>query len=436
MYMRTPNKALATAILLDDLHIDPSLGVADRFGLGAVIERVQQHGQQHGGSAAYYVVGIDGTRLLEHVFGLSGRQAILQSLAQRLLGFAGDQGHVCWLGGDLFGVVMLQPNDIRPGAQAERILRQLGTAPWPHNAHVTVSIGAVAVTAPSVAAQEIIRAGEMALRAAKQAGRNTYHVHDLAAMAEEQNNQAALLHMAGLVQQALANHRLTLAYQPIVCSSTGTVLFYEALARMHDTDGTLLPAARFIPAVEAFGLAYALDCHVLELALAELRQHPQLRLAINITASTSESSAWAHMLEAALGERRDLAARLIIEITESQQIRDMAKARDFVAQARSLGGTIALDDFGAGHTSVQYATGLPVQLMKLDRALVHNIGQDTQQQGVLRALIALARSLGLGIIAEGVEDAATAAWLRHEQVEMQQGYHHGHPLPTHLLQAA
>jgi len=166
---------------------------------------------------------------------------------------------------------------------------------------------------------------------------------------------------------------------------------------------------------------------VLRLAVAELKAHPELQLAVNIAATTSENPEWPLMLEEALQGRRDLAARLIIEITETTQIRDMAKARQFVDHARKLGGKVAIDDFGAGHTSVQHLTGLPINLMKIDRALVHNVHVNPQQQEVLRAMIALARSLGLHIVAEGVEDAEVATWLRDADVEMQQGYHFGHP---------
>ena len=205
---------------------------------------------------------------------------------------------------------------------------------------------------------------------------------------------------------------------------------------MTDAEGQPIAAARFMPVVEAMGLSYALDCRVLSLAIAELRAHPGLQLAINIAAATSENPAWPDMLEKTLSNRRDLAARLIIEITESSPIRDLARARAFIARARALGNKVALDDFGAGHTSVQQLTGLPLQLMKIDRTLVQDIHTSPRQQEVMRAMITLARSLGLHIVAEGVEHEAAAAWLRDADVEMQQGFFHGHPQPDRPWLAA
>ena len=174
-------------------------------------------------------------------------------------------------------------------------------------------------------------------------------------------------------------------------------------------------------------MAYQLDCRVLAIAVTELKAHTTLQLSINISASTAEHPEWSAHLEAALDGRRDLASRLIIEITESVQTRDIDLTRRFVDFSNTIGSQVALDDFGAGHTGMQHLTGLKVQLMKIDRALIAGLDGNLQQQQVMRAMIALARSLGLKIVAEGVEDSAVAAWLTAEKVEMQQGYHHGIP---------
>ncbi len=268
-------------------------------------------------------------------------------------------------------------------------------------------------------------AGETALQQAKLAGRNCFSIYNANPAAEDELRESIMI--ATRVQQALNDNALHLAYQPVVCSTSGRILFYEALARLFSESGEPIPAAHFIPAVEKLGLAYQLDCRVMMIAVAELKAHNDLQLAVNISAGTAEHPEWPDYLERALEGRRDLASRLIVEITETVQIRDMAVARRFVDFTQGLGSRVALDDFGAGYTTVQQLTGLSVRLMKIDRAMVVGIDTNTQQQEVMRAMIALARSLNLKIVAEGVEDPKVAAWLTAEKVEMQQGYHHGHP---------
>ncbi len=429
MYIEIPQRLLAIAMRDDQLRLDPVLGVPDRFGLGNVLEQVQQQTLQHPVSATYFVLGVDRMRLLQQVFGAETGHQILHGIGQMLQRHCSGRAHICWLGGDMFAVVMLHERNINATELADALLALFRDPQqsWPRDAHVTVSMGVVAIKGAQLLPSAIIAAGETALREAKQVGRNGYVLHDVDGALPRQSEEAQNLLTARQVQRALQDETLYLAFQPVVCSRTGQVLFYEALARMRDHEGNPIAAARFIPAVEQFGLSYMLDCRVLRLAVAELKAHPELQLAVNIAATTSENPEWPLMLEEALQGRRDLAARLIIEITETTQIRDMAKARQFVDHARKLGGKVAIDDFGAGHTSVQHLTGLPINLMKIDRALVHNVHVNPQQQEVLRAMIALARSLGLHIVAEGVEDAEVATWLRDADVEMQQGYHFGHP---------
>ena len=260
---------------------------------------------------------------------------------------------------------------------------------------------------------------------AKSAGRNCIALYDNNRQEKHQLRES--LFLANRVQRALHDTTVHLAYQPVVCSATGKVLFYEALARLFDERGQPIPAAHFMPAVERMGMAYQLDCRVLTMAVAELKAHSTLQIAVNIAASTAEHPEWPDFLEKTLSARRDLGARLIIEITETVPIRDMAMTRRFIEIAKAMGGKVALDDFGTGFTTVQNLTGLNVNLMKIDRTVIAGIDSDERRQKIMRAMIALARSLGLTIVAEGVEDPAVAAWLTAENVEMQQGYHHGHP---------
>jgi diguanylate cyclase (GGDEF)-like protein len=427
MYIDLPQRQLAISVSAEQLHFDPVLGVPDRFGLGNIIEQVLQQATQRHFTAGYFVIGIDRMKMIGQAFGPGIAHEVLSVAAQTLVRYCADRAHVCWLGGDMFAVVMMHvaPEEIgRRATEMQNLFRDPGHA-WPKGVHVTVSIGGVAMPQSAATAHDVMNAGENALYEAKQSGRNCHVVYT--PVAADKNDLREAMLIANQVQRALHENAVHLAYQPVVCSKTGQVLFYEALARLFDERGQPIPAAHFIPAVEQMGLAYQLDCRVLVMAVTELKAHPTLQLAVNISGSTAEHPEWSAYLAAAMDDRRDLASRLIIEITESVQMRDINVTRRFVDFARNLGGRVALDDFGAGYTTMQQLTGLNVQVMKIDRAMVTGLGGNVQQQTVVRAMIALARSLGLKIVAEGVEDVTVANWLTEEKVEMQQGFHHGHP---------
>jgi diguanylate cyclase (GGDEF)-like protein len=432
MYMPLPHQPLAIALPPDQLRIDPVLGVPDRHGLGLIIEQVQQQRQRTSLLASYFVVGLDRLQELQQAFGITFGQTLLHETAHLLRRHLADRAHLCWLGGDMFAVVLLHDTATDTAAQAQSLLARFRANAWPQDAHVTVSIGAVALDA-TMTPDRVIVAGEQALREAKNAGRNLcYTVTHL----EPDADAADALLTARQVQRALQEQSLYLVFQPVVDSRTNTPLFYEALVRMKDQDGRPVAAARFMPAVEKYGLSYLLDCHVLALAVSELKQHPGLQLAINVAAQTTAHPAWTRQMEGVFADRRDLAARLIIEITETSPLHDIEQTRSFVDRSQALGSQVAIDDFGAGHTSLLHLTGLPVRLMKIDRSLVQDVMADPRQQEVLLAIIALARSLKLRVVAEGVEHAALAQWLRDAGVDMQQGYHHGYPLPDRPWLAA
>ena len=133
------------------------------------------------------------------------------------------------------------------------------------------------------------------------------------------------------------------------------------------------------------------------------------------------------MCSSVLGNRHDVAERLIIEITETAAIVDVEETRRFVDQLRALGGSVALDDFGAGFTSIRHLRSLSLSIMKIDKDLLHNLLTQPQQQHLVRMLIELARGLGLKTVAEGVETADIADWFRREKVDMMQGYFFGKP---------
>jgi len=196
---------------------------------------------------------------------------------------------------------------------------------------------------------------------------------------------------------------------------------------MFDDDGKMIPAAKFVPVVEQQGLATELDRHVLDLTVRELEAYPDLCLAMNISGLTAVQADWPDHVRSVLGTRRHVAERLIVEITETAAIVDVSETRRFVDCLREMGGRISLDDFGAGFTSIRHLRSLSLSIMKIDKDLLDDLLNNAEQQHIVRMLCEIARGLGLKTVAEGVETADVAQWLKGEKVDMMQGYYFGKP---------
>lgn len=376
---------------------------------------------------AILVAGVDKMSFVNAAVGAKAGDALLRGVADRLVQLAPQGAIVARVGGDSFGI-FLSSHGSDARTFTNKILLSFRDAPVVTAAgplHVSLSIGGVQLRGGEKTADELLINAEQALHEARMRGRNQYVEHEDSQ--KRSVEQRSRLEMAEKVKHALKNNGLKLAFQPIITSKTGVAYCYEALVRIFDDEGKPIPAAHFIPLVEELGLANTLDRQVLALAVKELELAPQLRLAINVSAITAAQIDWPAHLEAVLGNRPDIAERLIVEITETAAIMDVEAARNFITTLKSLGGKAALDDFGAGFTSIRHLHTLSFDFMKIDRELLLNLIGNPVQEHLVRTLIFLAKGLGLRTIAEGIEDELIAEWLRHEEVELLQGYHFGKP---------
>ncbi|MBI1272932.1 MAG: EAL domain-containing protein [Alphaproteobacteria bacterium] len=425
MHITHPHYTFGASIDASLLHYDPLTGLPDRRGLSDIVGAASEQAAKYPQGGAYFVAGIDHMQRINRTYGLEAGHDVLRHVALLLATYFDDRAHICWLGGDTFGIVVPDLGVKTMAETAEAVLEMFRTAraPAPLEGPVLVSLGGIVMPSIFPLVSDIVHGAESAMQKAKDSGRNCF------ASCRETMREAApdANEIAALVRTAIADNKIQLAWQPIVESSTGEVLFYEALARLSDEAGRPLSAAAFIPVVEQLGLSYAFDCKVLALAVEELKQHPSLQLSINVSGYTAAQPGWSGEVQTAMAGRRDISERLIIEITETADVIDFEHTTNFIAANQAMGGRTALDDFGAGFTSIKQLRTLPVQIMKLDRALVTDLLDHHEQQVVIRSLVALARGLGLRIVAEGVEDQDVADWLSAHHVDYQQGYHHGRP---------
>ena len=228
-----------------------------------------------------------------------------------------------------------------------------------------------------------------------------------------------------LVSEALADDRLALAFQPVV-NAERSVAFHEGLIRIFDRDNALVPAGRFIAAVEEQDLGRRLDLAALEKGLAALEAHPPMRLSINMSVRTIGDARWMRCLEAAVERQPTLAERLIVEITERTAIL-APDVGPFMSKLRKLGIAFALDDFGAGYTSFRHLKELHFDIIKIDGGFIRGIDRDVGNQVMTRALLSVAAYFETLAVAECVESPGEAAMLRNLGVDCMQGWLFGRP---------
>jgi EAL domain-containing protein (putative c-di-GMP-specific phosphodiesterase class I) len=243
----------------------------------------------------------------------------------------------------------------------------------------------------------------------------------------QRGGQRRSLAMCASVWTALRQDRLLFAFQPIVCASTGRIDYFECLLRMRNIKGDIVAGGKFIGAIERLGLIGFVDNYVLEQTLRELANCPGIRLGLNISSLTAREGSWLQLLRLRLRHRPDLACRLVVEITETAAVDDIEAAARFVDAVHNLGCRVALDDFGAGHTSLRHLQSLAVDVVKIDGSYVRNLSAGSEQRIVLRDLLDLIKYHGFATVAEGVENAEAASFVCAAGVGYLQGYHLGPP---------
>jgi EAL domain-containing protein (putative c-di-GMP-specific phosphodiesterase class I) len=268
----------------------------------------------------------------------------------------------------------------------------------------------------------LLRYADLAMYQAKQAGRGAYACYSQEM--DRRVHEDMQLHTR--LKEAIAQGLLQLHYQPQVDVKTGAIVGAEALLRWHDPVLGHVPPSRFIPVAEATGLILPLSEWVLETACTQIAAWAQagspLRVAINVSAQQFRQRDLPEQVRAALARTGAQAQWLDIEITESVAMTQPEQAREQLNALVDLGCRVALDDFGTGYSSLAYLKALPVSKLKIDKSFMDGIPHDANDVAISRAIIALAHSLGLTLVAEGVETDAQLAFLRQYGCEVYQGW--------------
>jgi EAL domain-containing protein (putative c-di-GMP-specific phosphodiesterase class I) len=224
-------------------------------------------------------------------------------------------------------------------------------------------------------------------------------------------------------------------YQPVVALGTGRLAGFEALVRMRRADGSLVPPAEFIPLTEETGLIVSIGRWVLAEACRQMRdwqrrypEHPPMQISVNLAGRQFAQPDLVQQIEVVLAETGLDAGSLKLEVTETVLMEHAEAATAVLTKLRVLGIELLMDDFGTGYSSLSYLHRFPLDTLKIDASFVRRMDTDPKAADIVQTIVTLARTLDMGVVAEGVENATQLAQLRALQVDYGQGYHFGRPL--------
>ncbi|MHA1536006.1 MAG: putative bifunctional diguanylate cyclase/phosphodiesterase [Alphaproteobacteria bacterium] len=409
-------------------NYDEITGHFSQARLREALDQALVYGRRYSVEGAFLAVGIDSHSMILEAYGGATVDAVILSLGQRIERVVRESDVIGRMASDAFGVVVSNCPSGQLATVAEKILQACDEIPVQTASgpiHLKVSIGGVVFPVLGQSAHDVIVQAELARREAKLSAGTSYAPYNYSE--KQQRTSRHQVEVVEQVMRALKTGNLVFAYQPIVTARGHRIEHYECLLRKIENDGSVTVAAEFMPVVERLGLIREIDRYVLETAVGQLRDHPDISLAINVSALTANDRSWLRLFIALLRNEGAIAERLVIEITETMALQDIEETANFVAQVRDLGCGVALDDFGAGHTSFRHLKALAVNTVKIDGSFVRGVADSLDNQLFVRTLLGLAKGFDLATIAECVEDEADAKTLAEQGVDYLQGYYFGRP---------
>ena len=410
-------------------------GLSNRFEFRQRLEQRLAEVNRKLGEFAIFYLDLDRFKAVNDSLGHPFGDKLLKAVSERIVSVVRSGDTVARLGGDEFAVIQRiadTPNDA--ARLADRLIASVGRPYRFDDKTITigVSIGVSLTPKDGVVADELIRAADLALYQAKAERRGSYNFFEKAMDEQVQGRRK----MEDDLRAALAQNQFHLHFQPIVSATDRKVTAFEALLRWRHPVRGNVPPSEFIPLAEELGLIVPIGEWVIGEACKQAVKWPRhIKVAVNVSATQFKSAALIPTIVDAIASSRIASSRLIVEITEGVMIGDTNQAITILHAIRAKKIMIAMDDFGTGYASLGYLHRFPFDKIKIDRSFVSELGKRDDSVAIVRAIISLAKALGIATVAEGVESEDQFVWLRTEGCDEIQGYLISRPMPAEEVSA-
>lgn len=416
------------------VHKDHLTGLGNRNALDrAFRERhVGIHDSLRGQDALLFM-DMDNFKYVNDAFGHDVGDLLICELSKLLVDASGGSS-VCRIGGDEFVILFSGVTAWEDAClAAERVMTVLGVPRLVGSVTLRPkgSIGLCRLDHRNSSVSELLRRADLALRFAKQHGKSQI----VEFTGEMENFAAERLHIEGIIEDAFKNGEFWVAVQPIVDLHSGEVKAGELLLRWTSADGTAISPAKFIPIAEDNGLILKLGEKVLQEAIDRLSEWKSdktlsgVRLSVNVSGCQLAQSNFTNSVVEKIENSRILPSQLVLEVTESLIVQDVETVRRRLEVVRAMGVSVAIDDFGTGYSSLSMLMNLPFNYLKIDRAFVSGIERNVKSEKLITTLMGLGNSLGLTIVAEGIETDFQTDFMKAKGCRYGQGFWFSKPMP-------
>ena len=404
---------------------DHLTGLPNRVLLHDRLEQAISRSQLTKKSIALLIIDIDNFKYLNDSLGHREGDTVIKAIAERLKAIIGTSATLARAGGDEFACLL---SDVGTGFGADSIAMaclQAGREPIELDGtmhQLSISIGISLFPQDAANAEEMMRHADTAMYRSKTKGKDTFSFFSK----DLQHAMHRRVELEILLRKAIENDQVTIFVQPKYDFSGNDIVGAESLARLFDDHGNVVGPNEFIPLAEETGLIHQLGRQVLEKScalVAKCNANGQtLKLAVNVAAKQLENAHFAMEVEQVIFEAGIDASSIELEVTESALMQDFEQTRDILNALSSLGVSIALDDFGTGYSSLSYLRQFPLDVLKIDRSFVIDMDEEQQAFDIVSAIVHLAHSLSLSIVAEGIENQAQFDVLQKLGCHYGQGY--------------
>ncbi len=408
-------------------HHDPLTGLANRSLFSQRVREALEGDSE--GKVAVMFIDLDDFKGVNDTLGHAIGDQLLRGVASRLVHSVRREDVVARLGGDEFAVLVRRDEDAEQGAVdiAKRTLQSflMPVAAGEKPLSISLSIGIAASHSARTHAEELLRDADVAMYEAKEGGKRRFAV-----FTPEMRDSIVRRHdLKEELERALKFRELIVQYQPIVDLTTGEAVAVEALVRWNHPGRGRIPPAEFIPLAEDTGLIVPLGRYVLEEACAQVAErHPGLRVQVNLSAIELEHPDLIRTITDVLQRTGIAPDRLVLEVTETLLVQDAERGARTLQQIRDLGVQLALDDFGTGYSSLSYLRNLPLDTLKIAREFVEGLAFSDHDAAFVRLIVGLAKTVGLTVVAEGIETRAQLDMLREIGCDLGQGFYFAAPM--------